>query len=133
MQYEYPTHLEMKYTDSKSYRKCIRNLFSMSTDKYPQISDDIDDVSRDELEYDEQSANIAMNYVYEKTRENKIFIDLYSLAAARMFSTDLETGLAILLSYDYLELFHYCLVFFFTDYMNFNNTIDCVVELHKRL
>ena len=130
--YHYPD-IEIQYTNTEGYRKCIRNLFSMSKTNYPYISQDLDDVSRDELEYDEYSANNAMNFIYEKTKNIDIFKKLYSLAAARMFSTDNETGLTILLSYDYLELFHYSLICFFKNDEKIDYSNPGIIELMKRL
>jgi hypothetical protein len=106
----YPTNLTLSYTNDEEYRKSIRNLFQMKSDSYPDIvHSDIDEVSRDELEYDENSAYSAMEYVFENTRNVPIFIAMYEQAASFMFSTDINIGMAVLFSYDYLLLFHNCL------------------------
>lgn len=112
-QYEYPTDMIIQYQDTREYRNCLRCLFGMSSAKYPDIHPDVDDESKDELEFDEDATAIAMEYVYSKTKDEPIFQQLYSLAAARMLSFDHEIGMSVLFSYDYLEIFHYCLVSFF--------------------
>jgi hypothetical protein len=63
------------------------------------------DETMDELDYDEESASKSLNSIYEKTKEITEFQHLYDLAAACMFSTDREIGLAVLFSYDYFHLF----------------------------
>ena len=65
--------------------------------------------------------------------KNSLFLYVLDKAAARMFSTDREIGLSILFSYDYLDVFHNCLVFFYTNENEFTDTTDCYVELLKRL
>ena len=86
----------------------------MNAQRYPDIvHSDIDDVSRDELEYDETSADLAMQYIMEKTHNHPLFRTLYEQAASFMFSTDINIGLAVLFSYDYLLLFHECLSEYF--------------------
>ena len=86
----------------------------MNSQRYPDIvHSDIDDVSRDELEYDETSADLAMQYIMENTRNQPLFHTLYEQAASFMFSTDINIGLAVLFSYDYLLLFHECLCEYF--------------------
>jgi len=110
----YPIDLNISYTNDEEYRKTIRQLFQMKSDSYPEIvHSDIDPVSRDELEYDNDSANLAMDYVFAKTRRVPPFIAIYEQAASFMFSTDINIGMAVLFSYDYLLLFHNCLRDFF--------------------
>ena len=113
--YSYPTDLTISYTNDIEYRKIIRQVFQMKSDSYPDIvHSDIDEVSRDELEYDDMAASAAMEYVFNKTRRVPPFIAIYEQAASFMFSTDINIGMAVLFSYDYLLLFHNCLRDFFT-------------------
>ncbi len=131
--YTYPIDIELSYNTTREYRESLRRLFSMSPTKYPDILQNIDDESRDELEYDDEAAIIAMDFVASKTQNHPIFKELYLMAAARMLSTNEETGLSILFSYDYLELFHYCFVSFCLSPIDFDDTNRGVVELKKRL
>ena len=113
--YSYPTDLIISYTNDIEYRKTIRQVFQMKSDSYPDIvHSDIDEVSRDELEYDDIAASAAMAYVFDKTRRVPPFIAIYEQAASFMFSTDINIWMAVLFSYDYLLLFHNCLRDFFT-------------------
>jgi hypothetical protein len=136
-QYEYPTDMIIQYQDTREYRNCLRRLFGMSSTKYPDIHPDVDDESKDELEFDEDASSIAMEYVYSKTKDHPIFQQLYSFAAARILSLDHQIGMSVLFSYDYLEIYHYCLVSFFSGDVDEYNTDFSknrgVVELMRRL
>ena len=110
------------YKSTAEYRQCLRSFFEMrpdavsittldetseqtSTRSDEPIHMDVDDETRDEWTYDEDATKIAMDRIYDKTKSDPLFQELYDLAAARMFSTDREIGLAILCSYDCLFLF----------------------------
>jgi hypothetical protein len=95
----------------------------MNSASYPDIvHSDIDPVSRDELEYDEKSADLAMQYVMDKTSHLPLFAPIYEQAASFMFSTDKNIGIAVLFSYDYLLLFHNCLVDYFISLTNMDTS-----------
>ena len=113
----YPVALEISYSDDISYRKNIRNLFSMThicTWKKDVVVQ-VDQISIDECDYDELPASLFLDFVYDRTSSNFVFMDIYKSAAALMLSEDTSTGLAVLFSYTYFQLFHKCLVVFFTD------------------
>ena len=91
------------YSNNKEYRQAIRQFFNMNI---ANIESEIkqyeyDQETEDELLFDETAMNVGMTNILEKTANNKLFSELYNYAAARMISTDRETGLCILLSYDY--------------------------------
>lgn len=132
--YSYPVDLDIEYSNDFEYRKSLRRLFQMNSSNYPSnIESDIDPVSRDELEYDEQSAEIAMECVISKTRENPLFYALYEQSATFMFSTNIDIGLAVLFSYDYLLLFHRCLSDYFKSLTDSNETFTDQNENYKAL
>ena len=89
----------------------MRELFNMKCVIQPDM-EGIDEETIDELTYDEQTMSVIMDEIYNATKNNDIFNELYDLAAARMFSTDRTIGQAVLLSYDYLCFFHNCLASF---------------------
>jgi len=132
--YIYPTELEFSYDNTQEYRGCIRRLFHMNiiTQK-PEINEDepLDEETLDELDYDEDASMLAMDFIYSKTADNVLFRELYTIAATRMFSTDLETGMTILFSYDYLLLFHKCLVCFFKTPVEFTKSCQSFTELYN--
>ena len=91
------------YSSNKQYREAIRQFFHMNVEN---IESEIkqyhyDEETRDELLFDETAMSAGMTNILEKTSGNRLFDELYSLAAAQMISLDKETGLCILLSYDY--------------------------------
>jgi hypothetical protein len=91
------------YSSNKEYRQAIRQFFHMNVEN---IESEIkqyhyDEETHDELLFDETAMSAGMTNILEKTSGNRLFDELYSLAAAQMISLDKETGLCILLSYDY--------------------------------
>jgi hypothetical protein len=96
-------------------------------------TDDIDEITRDEQDYDESAASKTMDFVYEKTCEHVLFQELYDIAASKMISMDRSIGLAVLFSYDYMALFHQCLCCYFNKPEEFTETHDSYVSLKKKL
>jgi hypothetical protein len=82
--------------------KCIEQKIYNDEDN---MNED-DTETLDELLYDSESVEKKMNEIFEKTKNVDVFVKIYEMAAAHMFSLDLETGLAVLLSYDYFPLFY---------------------------
>jgi len=81
-------------------------------EKYAFLKMD-DNESYDELLYDEDAMKIGMKTILDKTRENILFVELYTLAAGRFLSEDIEIGLCVLLTYD-----------FFADFIKVYETVD---------
>lgn len=134
---DYKTDTKVQYTNTTEYRICLRELFSMKKENIDKTLQeyntvDIDEESLDELAYDQESSDKVLTNIFESTKDNAIFQDLYSRAAALMISEDMNIGLAILFSYDYLHLFHRCLIAYFSD-NSFSETNPHVVALAKKL
>jgi|LauGreDrversion4_2_1035121.scaffolds.fasta_scaffold07027_4 hypothetical protein len=117
----FPIPLQIpSYSNTQEYRQCLRSFFQMDSAEYREIlqkyqdelQDDFDDETCDEMSYDEGAAKRAMDSMYLITHKHPLFQELFDHAAARMFSTDREIGLAVLCSYDYLSRFHACIVQF---------------------
>ena len=98
----------VQYSNNTEYRQVLRRLFQMQSTNHETNVEEaiIDDETKDELDYDDTASSEFLNNVYEKTKHKKEFQKLFDLAAACMFSTDREIGLAVLFSYDYLALFY---------------------------
>lgn len=107
----YNIDTEVNYHDNVGYRQVLRELFNMKIDAI-ELVDDLDDESRDELLFDEETMSKSMDVLCEQTKDDPCFQELYDLGAARFFSTDRGIGIAVLMSYDYLCFFHDCLVCF---------------------
>lgn len=117
------------YNDDKSYRQSLRLLFNMREN----IQKDLDEITQDEQNYDLEAANKAMDYVYSKTKDNVHFQKLYDCAAAKMFSTDHEIGLAVLFSYDNLIQFHNCIVEYLLEPKRFDDESASYIEMYNRI
>jgi len=127
----YNLSITPSYNNNTEYRQCVRELFYMKP--LPNLDSDIDDESRDEMDFDDSSIDKVMNELFQATREHPLFRELYLLAAARLISEDLTMGQAVLFSYDYLEVFHYCLVSFFREPGDFNENNIFYIELKRKL
>ena len=75
-------------------------------------SDDDDDITEDENDYDVGAATHVMDEIYEKIQHDGLFRELLDHAAGKMMSLDPSIGLTILFSYDYFAAFHRCLCVF---------------------
>lgn len=114
----YNINAKISYNDNMSYRKCLRFVTNMNIDNihvpWEQMDEDLDEETIDEQLYDQVLMTTVMDNIFNDTKDNDNFKELYSLAAAQMFSVDHCIGLAILFSYDYFDLFHNCLYDFYT-------------------
>lgn len=126
----YDLNKDVSYTNNREYRKCLRELFNMKCIMNEDLND-IDEETMDELLYDENTMSAIMDEIFNATKNNELFNELYDLAAARMFSTDRTIGQAVLLSYDYLCIFHNCLASFLRG--NFDNKNEFYLLLKIKL
>lgn len=127
----------IQYSNNTEYRQCLRTFFNMiNFDESKDIIEtciDLDDETYDELLYDSNASLNGMNIIYEKTHNNPLFITLYSIAAGRMFSQDLQIGLSILFSYDHFIQFHKCLYDFYSSPNTFNENTESYNLLKKQI
>ena len=129
------------YSNNHEYRDCLRKLFCMDVNNYADkinelqnhLGDDLDNETQDENEFDDKAASNAMNYVFSETKEEPLFQKIYEFAAAKMISTDLQIGLAICFSYDYLGVFHECLCEYFNNPTNFTKDSNCYQTMIKKI
>ena len=121
----------LQYTNDEEFRSCLRTVFNMMQKK--DDDKDLDEITRDENNYDFEAATKAMDFVFDETKENPLFCKLYDLAAAKMFSTDRSIGLAVLFSYDNLKDFHHCLWDFFTNKDLFNENSDSYKVIFRKI
>ena len=125
------TEKNVTYSNDFEYRAWLRRLMCMIPPK--DIDPDIDEISLDEMTFDERASEAALNYVYDRTQHHPLFQELYSLAAATMFSLDRSFGISVLFSYDYMALFHQCICCFFETPDEFTETYSPYVCLRKKL
>jgi len=130
---------QFQYTNNTEYRQCVRTLFSMDMNKYTteisttEFLNSLDDETLDEITYDEDAATKTLDTIYNQTRINDIFKNIYILAAGKMLSQDPEIGLAVLMSYNYLKLFYPCLLEFLENPTQYNEQSPSYVALMKKL
>jgi hypothetical protein len=128
---DYNTKLLIHYSNDYEYRASLRALFSMK--RVIQLDPDLDEITRDEQDYDVDAASQKLDFIFESTSGNLMFQELYDIAASKMISTDRSIGLSVLFSYDYLALFHRCLCSFFDDPDGFNDANMAFVALKKKI
>ena len=125
------------YSSNKEYRQILRNFFKMNVEsiehELSKQSEVYDDESYDELLYDKDAVNRSMDYIMKKTENNRLFDDLYELAAAKFFSTDKSTGLCVLLSYDFFQEFHTLWMLYDMNEVSLSTSSDAFIALKNKL
>jgi len=128
----YNINVDVDYHDNIAFRHSLRDVFNMKC--IEDINNKVmDDESRDELLYDENTVNTCISFILETTKDKDYFIELYQITAGRVLSTDLGIGLSILFSYDNLKLFHLVLRDFFKDPYNYNSSFDSYKNLYTHI
>jgi hypothetical protein len=104
MNQNYDISTAVDYSDEFQYRAALRKMFKMKE----IICDDadLDEITRDEMNFDNDSLKIGHEQLYAVLKDNLLFYDLFVKAASFMISEDPEVGFCVLLSYDYLKPFH---------------------------
>ena len=132
-------NLIIEYHNNIEYRNILRSLFNMKSIPTHNISSTYpphDEEYLYDLSVDDDKLITEAYAIYEITKNNIIFQELYDLAAAKMFSLDRTIGNCVLFSYDYLYLFHACLCVFLNNEVNFTKSckyyIQLKIELEKR-
>lgn len=131
----------ISYQTNIEYRNWIRRIFHFTKDAktyYANLNEtdfekEIDDESKDEMDYDYDSMNIGIDILFEKTIDTPIFEDIYLLAAATMISTDVKIGQVVLCSYDFFHLYYTCLWHFFLDKDTKIESLSSYQEILSRL
>lgn len=129
------------YKSNKEYRHWIRRIFHFTKDAktyYANLNEtdfetDIDEESKDEMDYDYDSMKIGLDLLFETTIIEPIFEDMYLLAATTMFSTDVKIGQVVLCSYDYFYLYFTCLWHFYLEKDTKIDTLPSYQNIMSRL
>lgn len=101
------------YDNNRTYRETIRKIFRFDESKMADLLQvEMDEESRDELMFDGDQMEQGMKLLYEITKDQPLFLDLYTSAAGCMFSTDPKIGQAVICSYDTLIHYHSIVWFF---------------------
>ena len=121
----------IQYSNDFEYRAWIRRMFCMTLPE--EMDTDIDEVSRDEMNYDDTSTSLYLDHIYESTSHNTLFQKLYECAAALMLSEDKSIGLCVLFSYDYFKYFHECLCCFFETPDEFTEKHPAYMRMREKI
>lgn len=116
-------NISISYSNDLEYQTILLCIFC-----------DSDLNSSKELENDLENVNFdkGLEFILNKTDDNPIFTELYTLAAFKMFSENHDIGLVILLSYDFLMLFYPLLVeYIHNGTINYNNLNLLKQQLHN--
>ena len=105
--YTYPIRTTIKYDNDDEYRQSICKLFRQHAH---QMSD-----------YDDEEFYALIHYIETHTGTIPEFRTLYIAAAAHLISEEVQVGIVVLLSYDYLFDFHTLLCEHFTSTSNTNS------------
>ena len=77
-----------------------------------EISTEIDEESKDEMQYDMKQMDEHLTELYEITKSEPKISQLYKKAAAQMLSEDPLIGQVVLCSYHYFNLYFSCVWFY---------------------
>jgi len=75
-------------------------------------------------EYDDVIIREKLHELYEKIKENEEFVFCMKEIATKMNMPDIESGMYVLFSYDYLYLFHPCVCDFLENGKIINTHLD---------
>ena len=102
----YNTNAIVEYSTDEEYRESIKMAFNTN-------------LSDEDFLFDNTIIKNELDDIYEKTKDNNLFKNIYKNAAYIFFSTDEDIGLAVMFSFSHFKLFHLLLCDFLRD-----NTID---------
>jgi hypothetical protein len=127
------------YDNNKSYRQCLRELFEMNQANYQEkinaikSREELDAETEDEISYDDSAAEKVMDEIYEQTRDNVLFKNVYQIAASKFLSEEESIGLVVLFSYDFMLYFVPCLVDYLKSPDSFNSENNNYIVLLKKI
>jgi len=116
----YPVDLTVEYATDDEYRNTICQLFrrfgsplcgQLADDDGGQTSERVDG----DRDYDDTHFYACTDFLKSRTLMHSEFRDLYVAAAGLFMMDNPETGIVVLLSYDYFAAYHRLLCDYFTD------------------
>jgi hypothetical protein len=111
------------YENNEEYRNVLKELcYLRYPDTFPKgdYPEDTEPESRHEMTYDLKNMTYALDFIWHHTKTSGLFTNLYKTAAAELFTEELEVGLALMFSYDYLCYFYPV----FREYMILDKQLD---------
>lgn len=120
----YNFNYTVTYDNNDEYRICIQNVFMM---------ENCESIDPDEIFFDNLAVKNGIDYLYELTKEEKYFVEIYKKAAMFFLSDDVEVGLMVLFSFDFFNLFHKCLHEYVNNRELFSENNKSYIELINNL
>jgi hypothetical protein len=115
----YPVDLTVEYATDDAYRKTICQLFRrFGTQTAGDLDDDGGQTSErvdGDRDYNDTHFYACVDFLKSRTLMHSEFRDLYVAAAGLFMMDDHETGIVVLLCYDYFAAYHRLLCAYFTD------------------
>lgn len=105
LEYILPLDAELRYETDDEYRQCIQDLISSCPPVVAELGTAISEYDDDDDDTHADAITLFLDFVYQETKEDPMFRNLYEAAAPQFFSEDPTIGLVVLFSYDYLSLF----------------------------
>jgi hypothetical protein len=103
-----------EYATDEEYRATFKQIFEIITDADPEDAEFI---------FENTAINDKLEYIFDQTKNDSRFNDIYTIAAGKMLSEDPTIGMYILFSFDYLYLFYNLL-------QKYNNGDDDATTTH---
>jgi len=99
------------YETDLEYRVILREFYNMNCDKKVKHlkETEIDEVSLDEMLFDDENVLQVMDEIYKQTSHHVFFKEMYTYAAGLFISWDAQIGVTVLCSFDYFRWFYPCL------------------------
>jgi len=129
------------YSNDNEYRNFLRSIMAMDPSKMYETEDiyvdrtdpNVSEETIDEYTLDMDAMKTYLDTLYQNTKDRAEFKTLYAHAAALMFSTNPEIGLAVLMSYDYLAWFFLCYQNFMRNPAEFSEAEEYYCKLMTRI
>jgi hypothetical protein len=96
------------YSTNAEYRALIREYFNMDIQTLEKQNAHLKELCPeyyDEMLYDDEAMKRGIEDILNNTRDDQRFIELYTKAAGQFLSENIETGVCVLLTYDYFSDF----------------------------
>ena len=122
--YTYPAHISIAYENDDEYRESICRLFRQNTDSSSDPTTS---------EYTDDEFYALIHYIETHTGTIPEFRTLYVASAAHLMSEEIQVGIVVLLSYDYLFDFHILLCEHFAGTLIVTDTTSTYTKLLRTI
>jgi hypothetical protein len=125
----YNINLTVHYETDDEYRHSLSNVFRSSPIERKKVDNEDNE---DNEEYDNDTISAGLDFVYDKTKDNVLFQQLFQKASSLFVSTQMDIGLVTLFSYSYFNEFHLLLCDFLSNESSFSESNSHYTHLLAR-